>query len=182
MSNLSFLGVDEQQQGWVLSAFNPTDYDTALTAMVIDINKQYPGITNTFKRMDLMGIAGGPLEKFLYDYIEAGHAMRTPYTGGNYQKFYDYFKTHWGKNYDDEELDIYLNTLLRMHKMGKIPTNIYKPYTYQPSEGGQVSQAATVIASTAKKAAFGAGSMIIVGTIAYFLLKDKLFGTSKKKR
>lgn len=170
MSNVDFLGKDEQAEGVPLLRFlNPTDFDVAYEAMRLYI-KDNQGFIDEYK---YLGLFGGPLKEFIKRYIEASYEFNSSYSSYQKDTWYNYFASRW--NYSFDELGIYFGALIATDDMGKIPRSIFSAYTYKPTKDTALGE---TIKDSAKYVLFAGGAYVV----GYLLLREFIFGKKNYKK
>lgn len=170
MANFSYvttLSADEQKPGvW----FSTTDFDVAvniLSAKVSDVSRYV-------------------ISKFLSAYITFSKSIKEPYTPSKPSTFLKGVMQYYPG--DATVLTKLLNALYQAHGTREISDTIYNPAGYTPPpEESVFSKISNVVQSAAAPVtgAIGSGLRFVVitaavGTVAYFLLKQGMFGAKTK--
>ena len=165
------LGRDESLPGVpFIRLMNPTDFDNVREAMRITIKEKLNWDFINPLAWKTIGLAGGPIDKFLIDYKSIAIQRKEGYNPLNKKQWENIFIQGYG--YDEESISLLLDTFWELYTANKIPQSIYQPWTYIPEDNGTFYK----YLKTALK-------YTTIGAVAYFsiLAAPKIFKGFVKK-
>lgn len=131
----------------------PTEIDRAANEMIKYIKDRYSGDWRYAihpwmhpKFNKLLGVGGKPIYQFLNGYIELSKESRQNLSVSNKDYFRESLKDDY--DFDNEQIDEYINAFFALKNSGKLPKSIIKPYTYKPTT---IQEDISNVASSAMK-------------------------------
>lgn len=94
--------------------------------------------------LDYLGLFAGQLKQFLTSYIETAGAEEKPYIPEDKQWWLNTLEQKYPGRFENDNLQVYLDTLYALQKENQVPVSIYKPYTYTPEKPSMAKSLAEV--------------------------------------
>lgn len=160
----SLRGVETRPGPLFYRLWDPSDFDFSMENMRVRIKS----MTDFWQGWRMLGMFGGPLERWLTRYIETASEQRNSYAPGNKQAWVSLFMEKYpGEDYRMEDLELYFNTLYQLYGEGQVLESIYAPYTYTPEKEGVAEKTGRL----ATRALVGTGLVLVAAVGAYSYIR-----------